>query len=128
MYINRIIQTFFDTYSIEDYTKKNCGIFELALGKAFPSTKYYEIYTDSYQAIHYFVTINNIPYDVYGSYKSIDSVCDDLGYYSQDYDNEEIKVQQIDDIDIKGFNTNDVDISVKYIKEIIKDLYQLSCS
>jgi hypothetical protein len=98
LYVNNIINVF------NEYNESDSGLLALVLGKIFTFLKYYETYDDS--IVHYYVSINNIIYDVYGSHTDINT----------------IDLKCIDDIDIIGFNNTMVDSIAEDIQEIVKNI------
>jgi hypothetical protein len=90
--IDAYIEKFVDSRNgdISSYLEGQCGDFALALGTLF-NVKYCEIYTESFPGIHYFVEYKGHAYDVKGHHRSPDDVADDNEYYSQDYNDEEVK-------------------------------------
>lgn len=93
--IDEIINHFWtQTEDAGEFKSGLCAEFAIALGRLF-DVKYWEIYTESYMGIHYFVEYENAFYDVNGSHYSQDQVIDNNQYYSQDFDDEEVKVKEV---------------------------------
>lgn len=92
---DEIIERFWtQTDDAGEFKSGLCGEFALALNRLFAGT-IWEIYTESFPGIHYFVGYDNYFYDVNGIHSSQQEVIDNNEYYSNDYDNEEVKYKEI---------------------------------
>lgn len=112
--IDTTISNFWKTNDGGEYKSGLCGEFAVALGETFTPSKYFEIYSDSYNGIHYFISFKGGYYDVNGWFPDADTLITMNEYYMADYPGLTYK-------EVKKSKINYEKSYVKYLKDVFKE-------